>query len=465
MPSILRRSRRRELTLTPSFTSAIQDKIIPLQRFPESISCSSFLVDRTAFRSPSPSPLIAKFPDFSRPSLTFSLYRSPISNLQHHPVHTLPPELLIRIFELGSFEDALFLITVSHVCHPWRMLAIHTHTLWRRLSFVSHGLRLWKERIARARGCSLDVTITHSRHHFPDMDALALQLHLLAPHISRVRSFELRFLSYSPFLWNTALGPVCHQEQWDDNIDTPPFAPFVHALQLEELTLCYPENDDTKEFTLFAGVAPRLQKVTLDGIRLTWLPELYRRLTYLDYTHHGFTAGRTAVDEVLGMIRVSCALRELRIYFRRRALDGEVLYLPHNDVPPGQTYLLQLERLVLAVDKSDIDIPPELISLVSRLSMPNLRELHLVDLRFQPANRRWRKSAPFPGLRAALSLFRVTIPSTIKVLTMAGRWADHSSIPALAKHFRELVNMKVDGVERDLESLGFGYSPYSVVHM
>lgn len=444
MPSILRRSRRRELTLTPSFTNAIQEKVHPLH---------SFLVDRADFRPPSPSSSTANSPDIFRPSLTFSLYRSPISNLQHHPIHTLPPELLICIFELGSFDDALFLITISHVCHPWRMLAIHTHTLWRRLSFGSHGLRLWKERIARARGCSLDVTITPLQHHFPDMDALAQQLHLLVPHISRARSLELRFSTYSPFLWNTALGPICRQEQRDDDMGRHPFPPFVHAMQLEELTLCFPANDDTKEFALFAGVAPRLHTVTLDGIRLTWLPELYGRLTYLDYTHHGFTAGPTAVDEVLGMIRVSCTLRELRICFRRRVLDGEVLYLPHDDLPAGQTHLLQLERLVLAVDESDVDIPAELTSLLSRLSVPSLLELHLVDFRFQPANRRWWKPAPFPGLRAALSLFHVTIPTSTKVLTMVGRWADHSSIPALAKHFRELHSLEVDGVEMDLVHL------------
>lgn len=450
MPSILRRSRRLELTLTKSFTGAIQEKVHPLQRFPELISCSSLIVDHPDFRSSSPSPSITKSPDFARPSLTFSIYRSPISNLQHHPIHTLPPELLIRIFELGSFDDALFLIIISHVCHPWRMLVIHTHTLWRRLSFCSHGLRLWRERIARARGCSLDVTITLPQHHFPDMDALALQLHLLVPHISRARSFELRFSSYSPFLWNTALGPMCRQEQRDDDMDRHAFTPSVHALQLEKLTLCYPENDDTKEFTLFAGVAPQLHNVTLDGIRLTWLPELYGRLTHLDYTHHGFTIGPTAVDEILGMIRVSCALRELRICFRTRVLDREVLYLRHDEVHAGQTHLLQLERLVLAVDESDIDIPPELTSLLSRLSVPNLRELHLVDLRFQPTNRRWWMPAPFLGLRDALSLFQVTIPSSIKVLAIAGRWADHSSIPALAKHFRELDNLEVDGVEKDL---------------
>lgn len=450
MPSVLRRSRRRELTLTKSFTSAIQEKVHPLQRFPELISCSSFIAGRTDFRPSSPSPSIAKSPDFARPSLTFSLYRSPISNLQHHPIHTLPPELLIRIFELGSFDDAIFLITISHVCHPWRMLAIHTHTLWRRLSFGSHGLRLWKERIARARGCSLDVTITPPQHHCPDIDALALQLHLIVPHISRARSFELRFSSYSPFLWNTTLGPICRQEQRDDNMGRLAFAPLVHALQLEKLTLCFPENDDTKEFTLFAGVAPRLYNVTLDGIRLTWLPELYGRLTHLDYTHHGFTTGPTAVDEVLGLFRISCALRELRVCFRRRVLDGEVLYLPHDDNPAGQTHLLQLKRLVLAVDESDIDIPPELTSLLSRISVPNLRELHLVDLRCQPTSRRWCKLVPFPEVRVALSLFQVTIPSSIKVLAMAGRWADHSSIPALAKHFRELHNLEVDGVEKDI---------------
>jgi hypothetical protein len=330
------------------------------------------------------------------------------------------------------------------------MLAIHTHTLWRRLSFCSHGLRLWKERIARTRGCSLDVTITPPQHHFPDMDALALQLHLLVPHISRARSFELRFSSYSPFLWNTALGPICCQEQRNDNTSRYAFTPSVYALKLEKLTLCYPENDDTKEFALFGGIAPRLHNVILDGIRLTWLPELYGRLTHLDYTHHGFTAGKTAVDEILGMIRVSCALRELRICFRRKVLDEEVLYLPYDNVPEGQTHLLQLEQLDLAIDESDVDIPPELLSLLSRLSVPNLRELHLVDLRFKPANRRQRKSVPFPGLEGALSLFQVTIPSSIKVLAMAGRWADPSSIPALAKYFRELDDLDVDGVERDL---------------
>lgn len=442
---MLRRSRRRELTHTTSFTSAIQEKVHPPQHFPELIP---YIVYRTDIRPSSPSPSIAKPPDFARPSLTFSLYRSPISSLQHHPIHTLPPELLIRIFELGSFDDALFLIAISHVCHPWRMLAIHTHTLWRRLLFGSHGLRLWKERIARSRGCSLDVTITPPQHHFPDMDALALQLHLLVPHISKARSLELRFSRYSPFLWNTALGPICRQEQRDNDMGRHAFAPLVHALQLEKLTLCFPENDDTKEFTLFAGVAPRLHDVTLDGIRLTWLPELYGRLTHLDYTHHGFTSGPTAVDEVLGMIQVSCALRELRICFRR-ARDGEVLYLPHNNVP-AEIRLLQLEQLVLAVDESDIDIPTELTSLLSRLSMPNLHELHLVDLRSQPINRRWWKPAPFPGLRGALSLFQVTIPSNVKVLAMAGRWADHCSIPSLAKHFRELHNLEIDGVDQDL---------------
>jgi hypothetical protein len=224
----------------------------------------------------------------------------------------------------------------------------------------------------------------------------------------------------------------------------------VYALKLEKLTLCYPENDDTKEFALFGGIAPRLHNVILDGIRLTWLPELYGRLTHLDYTHHGFTAGKTAVDEILGMIRVSCALRELRICFRRKVLDEEVLYLPYDNVPEGQTHLLQLEQLDLAVDESDVDIPPELLLLLSRLSVPNLRELRLVDLCFQPADRRRRKPVPFPGLEGALNLFQVTIPSGIKVLAMAGRWADPSSIPALAKYFRELDDLEVDGVERDL---------------
>ena len=330
------------------------------------------------------------------------------------------------------------------------MLALHTHALWRRLSFGAHGLRLWKERITRARGCSLDVTIAPLQHPIPDLDTIALQLHLIVPHISRMRSLELRFSRYLPFLWNTALGPICYQQRQDENIDGHTFAPLVHAVQLEELTLCYRNNDDTKEFALFAGVAPRLKKATLDGIRLTWLPALYGRLTYLDYTHHGFTAGKTAVDEVLGMIRVSCLLRELRICFKRREKVGEALYLPHVGIPAGQVHLLQLERLVLCIDKSEVDICPELTSFISRLSMPNLRELHLVDLGSQRINRCYRKPLPFPRLRVALSLIQLAMPSTTRVLTVAGRWADRSSIVAFTTHFRELSCLGVDGVEQDL---------------
>ncbi|OBZ68890.1 hypothetical protein A0H81_11028 [Grifola frondosa] len=115
-------------------------------------------------------------------------------------------------------------------------------------------------------------------------------MHFAAPHIHRWRSLEIKFTHCTPFLWNAALSGCCGRTG------------AVEAPSLRELSLVYPDNDDTKEFTLFNGHAPRLRRATLHGIRLAWLPSLFQNLTFLDYTHHGFTHGHAAASEVLYML-------------------------------------------------------------------------------------------------------------------------------------------------------------------
>jgi hypothetical protein len=130
---------------------------------------------------------------------------------------------------------------------------------------------------------------------------------LVAPHIRRWRSLTIKFDQYSPFLWNAALSPCCAS----GGISSA----SVQAWNLTELTLLHPRNDDTKEFLLFGGIAPRLARATVAGIHLDWSPGLFANLVYLDYCHHGFTSGWECVAEVLNMLDVSRKLRELRIIF------------------------------------------------------------------------------------------------------------------------------------------------------
>lgn len=304
-----------------------------------------------------------------------------------HLFHRLPAEMIARIFVLGAEDDDMLPVTVSHVCRTWRAIALHTPSLWRRISLGPQE-RMWSERIYRAKACSLDVQLlpwrtTRSGGFVAqrlNTHTVQLCMHLVSPFIHRWRSFELVLTEYEPFLANAALSGCCWQKKRGK------------ASSLEELTLVYRANDDTKEFCLFAGYAPRLRRLTVDGLRLTWLPSLFRNLTFLDYTHHGFSAGDEAVVELLSMLAVCTRLHELRILFPRKSLAR----------PPGPFHanfrrvaLPWLIHLHLCVETRDI--PPELARLVTHLSTPSLTSLHLADI--------GRRRHAFPSLTSFMRMY------------------------------------------------------------
>ncbi|KZT09306.1 uncharacterized protein LAESUDRAFT_647525 [Laetiporus sulphureus 93-53] len=282
-----------------------------------------------------------------------------------HPIRRLPNELVAHIFVLGAEDDVMLPMVLSHVCRAWRCLALHTPALWRRIT-LDHRLHLWARRIHRSKTCTLDIELlppplpSNGFNRVPSHDARVVQyyMQLVDPLIHRWRSFEVRFDTYAPHLWNAALS-ACR--------DTPEAqAPF-----LQELTLVYRGNDDSTEFVLFNGVAPRLRRATLCGIRLAWLPSLFENLVFLDYTHHGFTRSLEAAAEVLNMLQVSCHLQELRIAFPWRG-DSIARY---PTPAPRSVSLAQLHTLTISVEGPDI--PCALWLVLSRLSLPAVRILRL----------------------------------------------------------------------------------------
>jgi hypothetical protein len=196
-----------------------------------------------------------------------------------------------------------------------------------------------------------------------DSHTVQLCMHLVSPFIHRLRSLEVVLPEYEPFLANAALSGCCLPKRQGK------------ASLLEELTLVYRANDDTKEFCLFSGYTPRLRRLTLDGLRLAWLPSLFRNLTFLDYTHHGFSAGDEAVGELLCMFTVCTGLQELRILFPRKSLAR-----PQRPFHAALrcVALPWLARLHLRVETRDI--PSELARLVTYLSTPALTSLYLTDI-------------------------------------------------------------------------------------
>ena len=288
----------------------------------------------------------------------------------------LPAELLSYMFILSSYLDPLLPLTVSHVCRSWRALALHTPTLWRSIHLDSR-LRLWVEYIRRSRSCTLDLLLSSesagapgsriSRRHYLDAQSVQYFMHSVAASIPQWRTLTIDFEHYAPYLWNAALSACCGHSR------------SVHAPHLQSMTLLYPHNDDTKEFTLFGGYAPRLNRMTLHGIRLTWLPSLYGNLMFLDYTHHGFTRGYNAASELLTMLQVSSRIHELRVSFPTRQGTQD---LPSTLVPPvpkDASYLLaDLHTLELRIDGADIG--SALIHFISHISTPSLRTLRLLSL-------------------------------------------------------------------------------------
>ncbi|KAJ7164660.1 hypothetical protein C8R43DRAFT_236366 [Mycena crocata] len=306
--------------------------------------------------------------------------------LRPHFIRRLPAEIVARIFVLGAEDDDMLAVAVSHVCRTWRSIALHTPSLWTRISLGPQE-QMWRERVYRAKACPLHVQLVPWRTSRSgkimarplDVHTVQLCMHIVSPFIHRWRSLEIILHGDEPFLANAALSGCCLRRRGKASL-------------LQELTLVYRANDDTKEFCLFSGHAPRLRRLTVDGLRLTWLPSLFQNLTFLDYTHHGFSAGDEAVVELLSMLRVCTGLHELRILFPRKSLAR----------PPGPFYA-SMNRITLPwlicmhLRVETRDIPPELGRLVTYISSPSLTTLYLTDI--------GRRRQAFPSLTRFMRMY------------------------------------------------------------
>ena len=391
------------------------------QRFPE-LYFIPLDIDLPSFSKPfHPQERIVSFPRADNISRPRQLRRTPAPRAQHphiHFIYRLPVELLSHVFVLGSEDDPNFPITVSHVSRSWRHIALHTPSLWRRITLNSKEY-MWQERIQRARACSLDIqllpwTTTQSglvRSQALNPYTVQWYMHIVLPHLRRWRSLEIILSEYTPYLWKSALAGCASS-----------------AIMLHDLVLVYRLNDDPQEFLLFSGLAPRLRRVTLNGIRLTWLPSLFANLTFLDYTHHGFTSTHQAVADVASILTISFRLIELRLFFPR----GKMACLPsrHDHVTKCIT-LPSLTHIQLAVD--GYDIPFELAHLVTLLITPSLSHLRLVDLN--------RTSHSFPSLKSFFYVY--ALPRTIRVIHIGHGWYDPRMIRPMTQSLPQLSKIYV----------------------
>ena len=206
-------------------------------------------------------------------------------------IHCLPPEIISRIFVLGSLDSqeefiedgesastddppGHFATLCSHVCHYWRSIAIDTPQLWSYIDFEeAPPFEKSKEWIARSKATPLTIEIDHTPHDY-DQDEnlfnptqaetiLMMILNLISPETHRWHSFDLVSNYYELiWLWQRQL------------VDIGPF-PILKRLAL----FCYEDIIDDETFqpqkfrspiSIFQTGTPKLQCLVLWGVHLDW---------------------------------------------------------------------------------------------------------------------------------------------------------------------------------------------------
>ncbi|KAL5482585.1 hypothetical protein ACEPAI_9179 [Sanghuangporus weigelae] len=364
-----------------------------------------------------------RYPNRSPATHKFPSRRSNASIRSQIPGAFLPAELLLRIFHLGAELCDEFPVVASQVCSHWRFLILHSPRLWQVVR--PDGRRnLCTKRIQRARGQPLHVEIAlppNTKFQASALVDIHSRMACVLPAIRQWRSLSMRFDVYSPFLLNSTLSGLC--------TGRPRLASCVP--ELESLALVYPANDDTKEFHLFGGNAPKLRHVTLHGVRLRWSPSLFENLVYFDYTHHSFSMGHGTVREVLAMLSVSKNLRTLRIGLPD-SHDTD-----HFDDWLADTYasveLCLLQKLTVRVAVG-CNPAKELNKLFSKLVMPSLSVLQLDAPEYYTTfSRKAVKAVLLPFLGHP----------TIEQLIVGKAWNHRRCIDAFARSLPNLISVEM----------------------
>ncbi|EIW80621.1 hypothetical protein CONPUDRAFT_73708 [Coniophora puteana RWD-64-598 SS2] len=240
----------------------------------------------------------------------------------------IPPEVLGQIF---SYLSACTMISISHVCHHFREVALHCSSLWTRLDFAVPRPRGWPETrmlLDRAKDQLLSLKISddgspEADFGSQDLDGEGERLIERALVPFRARSLDLYFSD------KRILGVLSLLHE-----------PAEHLVQLE-LT----SANSYKEFipdTFLAGHAPALEIVCLDRISLRWDSPLWSEMLKHLSLFNTPKETEPSFPELLSLLRKTPRLESLTL--------GEITFeltLPsfHEDSIPDSNHVVSLPFL------------------------------------------------------------------------------------------------------------------------
>jgi hypothetical protein len=286
------------------------------------------------------------------------------------PISSLPPEVFATIFfilclpgtpPLGVKPDHhLARLTVSHVCHRWREIALNQPLLWSHVDFTTLSLADTAEILVRAKSTPLCLEAKISSHRWDDVRFGTFRKQL-QEHVHHIR--YLKTIAKPGKFHSTLEGLI-----------SP--APTLEYLSLSsrggrrmrntmEQLLFIPD-------TLFAGSTPRLSWLELRKCNISWTSPLFKGLKYLKI-FTPFTNARPNLAVWLDTLNEMPQLKTLTL---------------HSASPIAPPLPFDVERTVTLPSLTRLDIlasPGDCSLALAHLDLPALTWLRLLaNLPAQP---------------------------------------------------------------------------------
>ena len=203
------------------------------------------------------------------------------------PISCLPPETFVEIFSLlpSPPDDSkrvpyLEWISVTHVCHQWREIALHSPYLWNHINFTKLTLAGTTEIFARAKMSPLRLEAKITPRRKAQFNAFKRQLEV---HISHIR--HLSISGGFQAVLKRLVSP----------------APALESLSLTTSSYPYKSSQYVIPDSLFTGTVPKLTRLELFGCRIGWKSPLLKSLQYLKIWMHSAHGIPTLEDWLAGL--------------------------------------------------------------------------------------------------------------------------------------------------------------------
>jgi hypothetical protein len=200
------------------------------------------------------------------------------------PVSSLPSDVFAAIFSIlclpgtpsldGKPDHHLAQLSVSHVCHQWREIALNQPLLWSHVNFTTLSPAGATEILVRAKSAPVFLEASLSGHYWSDVRFSTFRRELQAriPHLRRLR---------------TSAGSTDLEQTLEEIVSS---APILEQLSLSSRDVVSQKLGQNKTYskrsfipdTLFNGSTPRLSCLELSCCDISWKSPLFKGLKHLE---------------------------------------------------------------------------------------------------------------------------------------------------------------------------------------